>query len=113
MPQRNKAALQTLFYAWLFRENYETYASDKIVPGMMNSKEIFEENFDPRFLIKRQRSPLAPYTRMTDSSTYQEAFEEGMKKVLTEIFDPAIPFTQTEDASRCITCPYKGICQRH
>lgn len=111
-PQRNKAALQTLLYTWLFRENYETYACYRIVPGMMNSKEIFNENFDPLFLIKRQRDPLAPYTRITDSAVYQEAFEKGIRKVLTAIFDPTIPFTQTEDASRCSACPYKSICQR-
>jgi RecB family exonuclease len=39
-------------------------------------------------------------------------FEHRLKKLLNEIFDPAIPFVQTEDEDRCKYCPYKGICNR-
>ena len=34
------------------------------------------------------------------------------KDLLAEIFNPEVPFKQTEDESRCVYCAYKDICNR-
>ena len=47
---------------------------------------------------------------LTDDSA--EKFEEGLKKLIEEIFDTSAPFTQAEDPDRCKWCPYKEICNR-
>jgi ATP-dependent helicase/DNAse subunit B len=39
-------------------------------------------------------------------------FEERLKKLLENIFDPAVPFTKTSDTERCKYCAYKSICYR-
>lgn len=41
-----------------------------------------------------------------------EEFESGLKKLVEEIFDTSIPFSQAEDIDRCKWCPYKEICIR-
>ena len=39
-------------------------------------------------------------------------FTAHLAALLREIFDPGIPFTQTEDRRSCSYCPYAGICKR-
>lgn len=39
-------------------------------------------------------------------------FEDSLKKLFEEIFNPEMPFKQTEDEKRCSYCPYAGICYR-
>ena len=40
------------------------------------------------------------------------AFEEGVKAVLSEIFNPDIPFEQTTSEEVCRFCPYHQVCYR-
>ena len=37
-------------------------------------------------------------------------FENRLKSLITEIFNPDIPFRETEDKTKCISCPYATIC---
>jgi RecB family exonuclease len=39
-------------------------------------------------------------------------FEEDLRAILAELFDPARPFTQTPDARRCEWCDYRPVCRR-
>jgi CRISPR/Cas system-associated exonuclease Cas4 (RecB family) len=39
-------------------------------------------------------------------------FEKRFMLMLEELFNPAIPFTQTEEENRCKYCPYQKICYR-
>lgn len=39
-------------------------------------------------------------------------FEEVLERLLQEIFDPSISFTQTEDTDNCKYCPYRELCRR-
>jgi len=41
-----------------------------------------------------------------------ELFEDSLKKMFMEIYNPDIPFKQVEDEKRCMYCPYSGICYR-
>ncbi len=118
--QRNKAAFQTLFYSWLFQQQglpaditRQDLASErvKVMPGLLNTRQIFEANFTPYFLL--QQPGGRTYAPLEQIIIYQDAWEEGLREVLTTLLDPALPFVQTTDETRCVNCPYKGICQRH
>ncbi|MBN4049666.1 PD-(D/E)XK nuclease family protein, partial [Bacteroidales bacterium AH-315-N07] len=39
-------------------------------------------------------------------------FEEVLKDIFSEMFDRNIPFSQVEDESHCIYCPFTGVCGR-
>ena len=41
-----------------------------------------------------------------------DAFEERLRELLAELFDPAKPFTQSDDLQRCEICAYKAVCNR-
>ena len=38
--------------------------------------------------------------------------EAMLSAVITELFDPSVPFTQTEDDRKCGYCDFKLICGR-
>ena len=41
-----------------------------------------------------------------------DEFRKELQCVITEIFDPAISFSQTQDEKRCEFCDYNKICNR-
>ena len=124
--RRNKAAFQTFFYAWLFQQRGRahiaamTLASGQqtspvgdvsIMPGLLNTRQLFDDHFDPRFFFQKPGSRT--HMPIEDITPYQEEWEQGLRQTLTELLNPAVPFSQTDDETRCVSCPYKGICQRY
>ncbi|MGC4022787.1 MAG: PD-(D/E)XK nuclease family protein [Cyclobacteriaceae bacterium] len=101
--KRNKAAFQTMIYALLYRNN-NSNQNQKIIPGLFNRVNLFEENF--QFGLKMNDEYLEDATPLfTD-------FENRLKDLLDEIFNPAESFSQTERLDTCKLCPYKEICYR-
>jgi CRISPR/Cas system-associated exonuclease Cas4 (RecB family) len=107
--KRNKAAFQVLFYSWIVK-NSELYDGvAPIEPGLFNNKDLFRKDFDWKIFQKEGRGAAQP---VHDFRDYEEAFEEGLRGVLTEIWHPEVAFDQVADAKKCQYCPYKGICGR-
>ena len=98
--RRNKAAMQAMFYAFL----YEPRATpdEKITPGLVNAKELFAEHFDPRLILGKH--PIDDY------QPYAAEFTQALTGLLAELYDPAVPFTQTEDLKKCDYCPFVRLC---
>lgn len=124
--RRNKAAFQTLFYAWLFHHQglervtatpffpiseASSFEEASVMPGLLNTRQVFDTHFDPRFLLQQEGSRT--YKPIEDVMIHRSEWEEGLRAILTELLDLAVPFVQTNDESRCMSCPYKGICQRY
>jgi hypothetical protein len=124
--RRNKAAFQTFFYAWLFQQQrlprvaatplapgHKASLSEevKIMPGLLNTRQLFDAHFDPQFFIQKPDSRT--HLPIENITNYQDEWEQGLRQTLTELLDHAVPFVQTADEARCVSCPYKGICQRH
>ena len=108
--KRNKAALQTLFYSLLFVTS-KPENTFPVMPGIFNSREMFEEQFDLRLKIKDQDSKQK-FLPLNDARPVLDAFRQGLKFILEEMFSAAQNFDQTEDLKICATCPYSGICHR-
>ncbi len=124
--RRNKAAFQTLFYAWLFQQQGQSHMAAmslapghqssssegvKSMPGLINTRQVFDDHFDPRFFLQQPGSRT--YLPIENIKNHQEEWEQGLRKILLELLDPAVPFAQTDDEALCVSCPYKGICQRY
>ncbi len=60
------------------------------------------DDYDPTLIIGQ-----AP---VTDVREIKDEFMERLNKLIEEIFDPAIPFTPTEEGTRCKSCPFSSIC---
>ncbi|HCC71173.1 MAG TPA: hypothetical protein DEQ09_08495 [Bacteroidales bacterium] len=102
---RNNAAFQTLLYCELFMQN------DKIAdlrPSLYPVRKIFNDNFFDTFVIKK-----GEYKGSVESySLIRDAFMDGLKKVITDIFDDNRPITMTSDIQKCRNCPYNSLCNR-
>ncbi len=99
-PKRSKAAMQAMFYALLYQ--HTQYTADRVVPGLVNARNIFEEPFDPRFIIDKQV--------VNDFTAYEQPYTQYLNQLLLELFDENVPFNQTDDQDKCKYCPYAGIC---
>jgi CRISPR/Cas system-associated exonuclease Cas4 (RecB family) len=103
--ERNKAAFQTMMYALLFHKNAKPFDEPvKLVPGLMNRINLFEGNFT--FGLKKDKEYVQ------DATPLLPEFEQSLTTLLTEIYDPAVPFNQTDNNDICKWCPYREICCR-
>lgn len=101
---KNKTALQVFYYSYLY---WKKHGNEHIIePGIFNSKELFKDDFTWRLRQKGTKIELYDFRPLANE------FEDFIKELLTEIFDPKIPFDQVEDEKVCEYCPYVGICGR-
>lgn len=101
--KRNKAAFQTLLYALLFKAN-SPRTTHKIVPGLINRMNLFDKDF--KFGLKVGK------TFLEDVEPLLPEFDQHLKMLLEELYNPAVPFDQTTDVELCRYCAYQKICYR-
>jgi CRISPR/Cas system-associated exonuclease Cas4 (RecB family) len=104
---RNKAAFQTLLYALLYKRRFMNNGKAlnyKVVPGLINRMNLFDEEFS--FGLKLAGEQIG------DVEPVLPEFEARLKEVFNELFNPEIPFDQTNDVLNCKNCPYGQICYR-
>ena len=101
--KRNKAAMQTLLYAYFFQHSHSDNKLP-LKPGIFNIKEIYNPQFSPFLMMDKEE--------ISDYRDFAGEFELGLSGLLAEIFNPEIPFDQTEDEKKCTFCAYKEICGR-
>ncbi|MCK6617592.1 MAG: PD-(D/E)XK nuclease family protein [Cyclobacteriaceae bacterium] len=101
--KRNKAAFQTLLYAWLYLKA-ANQPDLRVVPGLMNATMLFGE--DKEFGLRMNNQLLS------DARTILPEFEAHLKALLQELFNPEVAFDQTPEVKNCERCPYQRICYR-
>lgn len=103
---RAKAVMQVFMYCWMYAHFTENKGKT-IQPGIYYVCSLFSDPFDPSVYHRIERGKSE---KVEDFSGYAQAFEEGLRGCLDEIFNPEIPFTQTPTGKACSYCPFKGIC---
>ena len=76
----------------------------RIVHGLINRMNLFEDAFQFGFTMNRQS--------INDASPLLPEFEEHLKTLMEEIFNPEEKFDQTSVVETCRYCPYQNICYR-
>jgi hypothetical protein len=98
---RNKAAFQTMLYA---HSVYEQMGTEKpIVPSVYGARSVFKNEFNPIFQTGGQNLVY---------QNYSVEFKKNLSTLFSEIFNPEISFSQTEDEQKCNYCPYNLLCNR-
>ncbi|MBX2910919.1 MAG: PD-(D/E)XK nuclease family protein [Cyclobacteriaceae bacterium] len=105
--KRNKAAFQTMLYAYLYYRERKVEA--RIVPGLMNRKNLFDHNFSFGHPLGKGSKKKGA---IEDARQYFDEFEKLLVNALEDLYDPESPFDQTTNLKACSWCPYKGICRR-
>lgn len=95
--------LQTMLYS-LFVKNDAKHNADHlpVAPALLFIQHSGADDYDPILPMGKEK--------MKDISEYEESFSHGIKEVLTEIFEPSVPFKPTADRAICATCPYRRFC---
>ena len=78
------------------------YTGQPISPCLLFIQHAGVDDYDPTLIIGQ-----AP---VTDVREIKDEFMERLNKLIEEIFDPAIPFTPTEEGTRCKSCPFFSLC---
>jgi hypothetical protein len=106
--KRNKAAMQTFFYALLYANKHPDATT--VVPGIFNTKEMFSKEFD--YHLKMQGEKANQKTPVYNAMPYLEEFKSRLTNLVEELYAPEVPFDQTNEVKKCEHCPYQEICGR-
>lgn len=93
---KHKEQFQAMLYAWFLSKKYPNVP---VQVGLVTLREM-----TGGLKLVNADGPLAPQ-QLHD-------FEAGLRRLIAEIFDPSVPFRQTEDEANCTYCPFKDICNR-
>jgi CRISPR/Cas system-associated exonuclease Cas4 (RecB family) len=75
----------------------------QVSPAIYYLRSVYKD-FDPT--VRCDRHPVE------DISVYLPEFKERLNALLEGIFNPSIPFTQTENPKNCEWCAFRELCER-
>ncbi|NDW11596.1 PD-(D/E)XK nuclease family protein [Bacteroides sp. 214] len=96
---------QTFLYAAIMSKQQPL----KVAPSLLYIHRASSDEYSPVIEMGEPRKPKIP---VTDFSLYEEEFRKYLCELLEEIFNPQVPFTQTEVKQNCEYCDYKSICNK-
>ena len=92
-------SFQLLMYAMLYRQNYGDTA---VIPGIISLRHLSKGLFGLSY----------PGGKDTISNEAIDAFENELRNLIQEIFNPDIPFARTPDEDNCKNCDFRVVCNR-
>lgn len=98
-----------IFQTFLYAAILSCKQSLKVAPALLYIHRAASESYSPVIEMGMPRQPKVP---VSNFSFYEDEFNERLKKLLQEIYDPEIPFDQTEDTKGCEYCEFRGVCKR-
>ncbi len=99
--KNHKAIFQLMLYTNILQKEYE---NNIIEPHIYKIREIRKSN---NTAITMNKEVLNTFNK-----EIFEEFDALLKDLLSEIFDPETPFSQTEKIINCTYCPYNAFCQK-
>ena len=95
--------LQTMLYATIIRHDTNLNGDNMPVsPALLFIQQMSGEDYDPTIAIGKNK--------VTDIADYEEEYNANLNRIVSEIFEPTIPFRPTKDKAACEYCPYRGLC---
>ena len=96
------------FYCWMYAQWAGQSVNTPLQPGIYAVRDLFKDAFDASIYYKPSKKESL---RVGDFSQFSDSFEEALRHCLDQLFDPAIPFTQST-AKGCSHCSFKSLCGR-
>lgn len=100
----NKAVFQTLLYSLI---KAQQVGHTNIEPGVIAVRELFDKQYDNSLLLKEDKR-----FEKLNLARVETDYTEKLNALLTRLFDPKIPFTQTDNRKACEYCAFKKHCRR-
>jgi hypothetical protein len=80
----------------------------KVSPALFYVHRAAKEDYSPTIEIGERTGK----ERVEDFAPYEEPFRQRLDALLREIFQPDIPFTQTEFKEKCEYCDFRALCKK-
>jgi len=100
-----KAIFQTLLYALV---KSKITGEKEIEPGVISVKELHAKDYNTQIYLTQGRNKET----LTLDKVINE-YENYLDETLQELFNPSVPFRQTENAKSCETCTFKQHCLKN
>ena len=95
--------LQAMLYSMIVRKSDEVNPSHlPVSPALLFIHHAGGKDYTPVLKINKKE--------MTDIQEWAEEYEQHLRRVVTEIYEPTKPFEPTQDKSICKRCPYLQLC---
>ncbi len=101
---QNSAVFQTFLYSKFYKDTKKPQIP--ITAGVYSARKLYDNNFDFRIYNKDSKSYINDYTVVADN------YLENLNQLISDIFNPDISFSQTEEVRNCEYCAYRKICHR-
>lgn len=98
--------LQTFLYASIVKRHPQLNPSQlPVSPALLFIQQTAGEDYDPTLLLEKEK--------VLDIGEYDAKFKENLQQLLSEIYNPSIPFAPTSELKRCTYCAYRQLCDRN
>ncbi len=103
IPDHSDYYLQAMLYSAIVRKSpKENEGNYPVSPALLFIQHAGAEDYDPT--LRFDKEPIH------DIADYADDYCNMLTALLTEIFEPDIPFKPTSDTARCQTCPFAQMC---
>lgn len=98
--------LQTVLYCLMVAHSPKG-KGQRVAPALLYPSHAKDEGYEPILAFGTDKK----HDYIHDAVPMEEDFVQGMRQVLTEIYDSEKPFEPTSDKKRCENCFYASICK--
>ncbi len=111
--------LQAMLYSWLVRHSQQPFYYKGEEHPALNKDDLPVQ--PALFFVQKKESRNDPVLKfgntkeartIEDIKEHEEAFAEGLRQVIAEIFDPSVPFSTTQNEKRCKRCDFCALCHK-
>lgn len=96
--------LQAMLYSILLAQKQDICKGHHVIPALLFIQHTQREGYNP--IITLNKRPISDVL-----TEYGSDFMEKLSNLLSEIFDPTIPFSPTPHKKHCSSCPYRRMCR--
>lgn len=98
--------LQTFLYASIVKRHPQLNPTQlPVSPALLFIQQTAGEDYDPTLLLEKEK--------VLDIGAHDAKFKENLQRLLSEIYNPSIPFAPTSELKRCTYCAYRQLCDRN
>lgn len=96
--------LQAMLYSLIVKHDKTMNpAGDPVSPALLFIQQSGANGYDPTLKFGKDL--------ILDAAQYEQEFMQGLRQLISDIFDKGQPFSSTDDKKRCETCPYASLCR--
>ena len=104
--------LQAILYSGIIKNNKEYNPNNlPVSPHLLFILQSSKDDYNSALYFDKKKEDGGK-TFLKDEPNLYPDFEEKLKEVLAEMYNPHVPFYITEDSKTCEYCPYLSLCKR-